>query len=130
MLSDPNQPHITVFCKSLVIPNLMLVPWMMHPYGWSKISCSNSPSSSWCAISRPKSITWSLQYTNFEVWHQKHHPQHQSIWTFALSWHVHHPTRIVSFKKKRKLLPNVSICLESKANSSMHFLSPLSQDSN
>ncbi len=62
--------------------------------------------------------------------HQKHHPQHQSIWTFALSWHVHHPTRIVSFKKKRKLLPNVSIYLESKANSSMHFLSPLSQDSN
>ncbi len=62
--------------------------------------------------------------------HQKHHPQHQSIWTFALSWHVHHPTRIVSFKKKRKLLPNVSICLESKVDYSMHFLFPLSQDSN
>jgi len=34
------------------------------------------------------------------------------------------------FKKTRKLLPNVSICPESKANSSMHTLSPLSQDSN
>ncbi len=36
----------------------------------------------------------------------------------------------MSFKKKRKLLPNVSICPESKADSSMHSLSPLPQDSN
>jgi hypothetical protein len=37
-------------------------------------SCSNSLFSSWCAISRPKSIMWSLQDTNFKVWTPKTPP--------------------------------------------------------
>ncbi len=64
------------------------------------------------------------------MWTPKTPPTTSIYLAFTLSWHVHRPTRIVSFKKKRKLLPNVSICLESKADSSMHSLSPLSQDSN